>query len=45
VTFDTAGHRVVGGGQVYYEIQLGARVGRVRAEDVTLLPSVPGAPR
>ncbi|MYS22698.1 N-acetylmuramoyl-L-alanine amidase, partial [Streptomyces sp. DvalAA-14] len=45
VTFDTAGHQVVRGKQLYYEIQLGARVEYVMADDVTLLPSVLGAPR
>ncbi|WNI19890.1 peptidoglycan recognition family protein [Streptomyces sp. ITFR-21] len=45
VTFDTASHQVVRGRQLYYEIQLGARVEYVRAEDVTLLPSALGAPR
>ncbi|MFC4031529.1 N-acetylmuramoyl-L-alanine amidase [Streptomyces polygonati] len=44
VTFDTASHRVVRGSQLYYEIQLGARVEYVKADDVTLLPSVLGAP-
>lgn len=44
VTFDTAGHTVVRGKQVYYEIQLGHRVAYVMASDVTLLPSVLGAP-
>ncbi|MDX6356212.1 MAG: hypothetical protein QOF98_3115 [Streptomyces sp.] len=40
VTFDTASHQVVRGQQLYYEIQLGARVEYVKADDVTLLPSV-----
>jgi hypothetical protein len=44
VTFDTASHQVVRGQQLYYEIQLGARVEYVLAADVTLLPSVVGAP-
>jgi hypothetical protein len=45
VTFDPASHQVVRGRQLYYEIQLGARVEYVLAADVTLLPSVAGAPR
>jgi hypothetical protein len=46
VTFDTsASHQVVRGTNVYYEIQLGHRVEYVSADDVTLLPSVLGAPR
>jgi hypothetical protein len=45
VTFDTASHTVVRGKQLYYEIQLGHRVAYVSAADVTLLPSVLGAPR
>ncbi|WSS24199.1 N-acetylmuramoyl-L-alanine amidase [Streptomyces sp. NBC_01190] len=45
VSFDTTDQQVVRGRQVYYEIQLGARVEYVRAEDVTVLPSVLGAPR
>ena len=44
VTFDTASHTVVRGNQLYYEIQLGHRVAYVNAADVTLRPSVPGAP-
>ncbi|MEE4545375.1 peptidoglycan recognition family protein [Streptomyces sp. V4-01] len=45
VTFDTAAsHQVVRGKNVYYEIQLGHRVEYVSADDVTLLPSVLGAP-
>ncbi len=44
VNFDTTGQQVVRGKQLYYEIQLGHRVEYVRAEDVTLLPSVVGAP-
>jgi hypothetical protein len=44
VTFDTASHQVVRGKQLYYEIQLGHRVEYVLADDVTLLPSVVGAP-
>ncbi|MDJ0344177.1 N-acetylmuramoyl-L-alanine amidase [Streptomyces sp. H10-C2] len=44
-TFDTTGHRVVRGNQVYYEIQFGHRVEYVKAEDVTVLPSQVGAPR
>ena len=45
VTFDTTGQQVVSGKQRYYEIQLGHRVEYVLADDVTLLPSVVGAPR
>ncbi|WP_329129335.1 N-acetylmuramoyl-L-alanine amidase [Streptomyces sp. NBC_01476] len=44
VTFDPASHQVVRGKQLYYEIQLGARIEYVRADDVTLLPSLLGAP-
>ncbi|WP_328917291.1 MULTISPECIES: N-acetylmuramoyl-L-alanine amidase [unclassified Streptomyces] len=44
-TFDTASHTVVRGKEIYYEIQLGHRVEYVRASDVTLVPSVLGAPR
>lgn len=36
VTFDEASHRVVGGEDLYYEIQYGHRVAYVRAADVTL---------
>ncbi|MEU3253763.1 N-acetylmuramoyl-L-alanine amidase [Streptomyces sp. NPDC006997] len=39
VTFDTAGHRVVRGSDLYYEIQYGHRVAFVRAADVTAVPS------
>jgi hypothetical protein len=45
VTYDTAGHQVVRGQNLYYEIQLGHRVEYVNAADVTLLPSTAGAPR
>ncbi|WP_435822249.1 N-acetylmuramoyl-L-alanine amidase [Actinacidiphila alni] len=45
VSFDTSGQKVVRGKQLYYEIQLGHRVEYVLASDVTLLPSVLGAPR
>lgn len=45
VSFDTSGQKVVRGKQLYYEIQLGHRVEYVMASDVTLLPSVLGAPR
>ncbi|MEU7041948.1 peptidoglycan recognition family protein [Streptomyces varsoviensis] len=38
-TFDPAGHKVVRGKDTYYEIQVGHRVGYVRAADVTLRPS------
>ena len=44
VTFDPAGHQVVRGKNVYYEIQLGHRVEYVSADDVTVLPSPLGAP-
>ncbi|MFJ7071863.1 N-acetylmuramoyl-L-alanine amidase [Streptomyces sp. NPDC098781] len=43
VTFDEASHRVVTGKDLYYEIQFGHRVGFVRAADVEVLPSGPGA--
>jgi hypothetical protein len=36
VTYDPAGHAVVRGKQLYYEIQLGARVEWVKADDVDL---------
>ncbi|MFD0313108.1 N-acetylmuramoyl-L-alanine amidase [Streptomyces flavalbus] len=39
VTFDPAGHRVVRGSDLYYEIQYGHRVAFVRAADVTAVPS------
>jgi N-acetyl-anhydromuramyl-L-alanine amidase AmpD len=42
VTFDTAGHQVVRG-EEYYQIQLGHRVGFVRAADVTVRWSGPGS--
>jgi hypothetical protein len=45
VTFDTSNQKVVRGKQLYYEVQLGHRVEYVLASDVTLLPSVIGAPR
>ncbi|MBD0740414.1 amidase [Streptomyces sp. CBMA29] len=45
VSFDTSDQKVVRGKQLYYEIQLGHRVEYVMASDVTLLPSVLGAPR
>ncbi|MBT2385504.1 N-acetylmuramoyl-L-alanine amidase [Streptomyces sp. ISL-11] len=38
-TFDPAGHKVVRGKDVYYEIQFGHRVAFVRAADVTVRPS------
>ncbi|KIZ17160.1 N-acetylmuramoyl-L-alanine amidase [Streptomyces natalensis] len=38
-TFDVSGHAVVRGEDVYYEIQLGHRVGYVRAADVDIRPS------
>jgi hypothetical protein len=44
VSFDTTTQKVVRGKQLYYEIQLGHRVEYVLASDVTLLPSVLGAP-
>ncbi|MFF7197449.1 N-acetylmuramoyl-L-alanine amidase [Streptomyces sp. NPDC008079] len=44
-SFDTSNQKVVRGKQLYYEIQLGHRVEYVMASDVTLLPSVLGAPR
>jgi hypothetical protein len=44
VTFDPAGHQVVRGKNVYYEIQLGHRVEYVNAGDVTVQPSALGAP-
>ncbi|MFC5722968.1 N-acetylmuramoyl-L-alanine amidase [Streptomyces gamaensis] len=37
-TFDPAGHRLVRGKDVYYEIQFGHRVAFVRAADVEVLP-------
>ncbi|WP_438818506.1 N-acetylmuramoyl-L-alanine amidase [Streptomyces brasiliscabiei] len=39
VTFDTSGHRVVVGKDLYYEIQFGHRVAFVRAADVRVLPA------
>ena len=39
VTFDTTGHRVVVGKDLYYEIQFGHRVAFVRAADVRVLPA------
>ncbi len=38
-TFEPAGHRVVRGKEVYYEIQFGHRVAFVKASDVTVRPS------
>ncbi|MCD9194548.1 N-acetylmuramoyl-L-alanine amidase [Streptomyces albireticuli] len=38
-TFDPAGHKVVRGKDVYYEIQFGHRVAFVKAADVTVRPS------
>ncbi|WP_406327507.1 N-acetylmuramoyl-L-alanine amidase [Streptomyces sp. NBC_00203] len=38
-TFDTAGHKVVIGTDMYYEIQFGHRVAFVRAADVDVIPS------
>ncbi|MFE0046025.1 N-acetylmuramoyl-L-alanine amidase [Streptomyces albireticuli] len=38
-TFDPAGHKVVRGKDVYYEIQFGHRVAYVKATDVTVRPS------
>ncbi|MBT2366019.1 N-acetylmuramoyl-L-alanine amidase [Streptomyces sp. ISL-10] len=35
-TFDTAGHRVVRGEEIYYEIQFGHRVAFVKASDVAV---------
>ncbi|MHC0431789.1 N-acetylmuramoyl-L-alanine amidase [Streptomyces sp. O3] len=40
-TFDPAGHRVVRGEDMYYEIQFGHRVAYVRAADVDAGPSGP----
>ncbi|EKX65870.1 N-acetylmuramoyl-L-alanine amidase [Streptomyces ipomoeae] len=40
VTFDTTGHKVVIGEDLYYEIQFGHRVAFVRAADVRVLPAV-----
>ncbi|ATW47002.1 N-acetylmuramoyl-L-alanine amidase [Streptomyces peucetius] len=37
-TFDTAGHRVVRGEEMYYEIQFGHRVAFVKEADVRVLP-------
>ncbi|UUU19542.1 N-acetylmuramoyl-L-alanine amidase [Streptomyces sp. DSM 40750] len=39
VGFDTSGHRVVVGEDLYYEIQFGHRVAFVRAADVRVLPA------
>ncbi|MFE7837158.1 N-acetylmuramoyl-L-alanine amidase [Streptomyces sp. NPDC057474] len=39
VSFDTTGHRVVVGEDLYYEIQFGHRVAFVRAADVRVLPA------
>ncbi|MGW0841545.1 N-acetylmuramoyl-L-alanine amidase [Streptomyces sp. NPDC002787] len=39
VSFDTSGHRVVVGKDLYYEIQFGHRVAFVRAADVLVLPT------
>jgi hypothetical protein len=39
VAFDTSGHRVVVGEDLYYEIQFGHRVAFVRAADVRVLPA------
>ncbi|WP_405892353.1 N-acetylmuramoyl-L-alanine amidase [Streptomyces sp. NBC_00104] len=39
VSFDTSGHRVVVGEDLYYEIQFGHRVAFVRAADVRVLPA------
>ena len=39
VTFDTSGHRVVVGKDLYYEIQFGHRVAFVKAADVRVLPA------
>ncbi|WEH12676.1 N-acetylmuramoyl-L-alanine amidase [Streptomyces sp. VNUA24] len=39
VSFDTGGHRVVVGEDLYYEIQFGHRVAFVRAADVRVLPA------
>ncbi len=36
-TFDAAGHRVVRGKELYYEIQFGHRVAFVKAADVRVL--------
>ncbi|MFF4738371.1 N-acetylmuramoyl-L-alanine amidase [Streptomyces sp. NPDC001262] len=38
-TFEPAGHKVIRGKDVYYEIQFGHRVAFVKASDVTLRPS------
>ncbi|WP_116210394.1 peptidoglycan recognition protein family protein [Streptomyces olivoreticuli] len=38
-TFDPAGHKVIRGKDVYYEIQFGHRVAFVKAADVTVHPS------
>ncbi|MGW1071958.1 N-acetylmuramoyl-L-alanine amidase [Streptomyces sp. NPDC002537] len=38
-TFDPAGHRVIRGKDMYYEIQFGHRVAFVKAADVTVRPS------
>lgn len=38
-TFDPAGHKLVRGKDVYYEIQFGHRVAFVKADDVTVRPS------
>jgi hypothetical protein len=38
-TFATAGHRVVRGKQMYYEIQFGHRIAYVKAADVRVLPA------
>jgi hypothetical protein len=38
-TFDTAGHQVVRGKEMYYEIQFGHRVAYVKASDVTVRSS------
>ncbi|MER6156362.1 N-acetylmuramoyl-L-alanine amidase [Streptomyces sp. NPDC001868] len=39
VSFDTSGHRLVVGEDLYYEIQFGHRVAFVRAADVRVLPA------
>lgn len=39
VSFDTAGHKVVVGEEMYYEIQFGHRVAFVKAADVRVLPA------
>ncbi|MFF1421506.1 N-acetylmuramoyl-L-alanine amidase [Streptomyces sp. NPDC058280] len=38
-TFDTTGHQVVRGKEMYYEIQFGHRIGYVKAADVEVRPT------